>query len=257
MMTVNRKELFLEATADERWRTLDEVVEDLDLAGYWPYRLTEATKREHAREMIATLKFEETSPPQLAGMDKFVSLHQWRGADEPVRVYKQFGECTYEDLAEIVEHMDGVAADFRRFHSRLREAVALLGENPEEAADILLEELTESTMRLAWGEDKTLEDHRVIVAFGLLAYPPPVASFPPPKITSQRSGTVRRRSREKVRPTKRLHERFIHLLEDKTPYAQEEMGWYSVEFEEVLSAAAEDELGWTLDEYLQVAVEGR
>jgi hypothetical protein len=35
------------------------------------------------------------------------------------------------------------------------------------------------------------------------------------------------------------------------------MGWYSVEFEEVLSAAAEDEPGWTLDEYLQVAVEGR
>ena len=62
MMTVNRKELFLEATAGKRWRTLDEVVEDLDLAGYWPHRLTEATKRQHAREMIATLKFDATSP---------------------------------------------------------------------------------------------------------------------------------------------------------------------------------------------------
>ena len=112
-------------------------------------------------------------------------------------------------------------------------------------------------MRLAWGEDKTLEDRRMIVAFGLLAYPPPVSSFPPPKGTSQRPGAVRQRSRAKLLPTRRLYERFIHLLEDKTPYAQEEMGWYSVEFEEVLSAAAEDELGWTLDEYLQVAVEGR
>jgi hypothetical protein len=257
MMTVNRKELFLEATAGERWKTLDEVVEDLNQAGYWPNGLADTTKREHARKMIATLKFEETSPPQLAGMDKFVSLHQWRGADEPVRVYKQFGECTSEDLAEIVEHMDGVAADFRRFHSRLREAVALLGKNPDEAAAILLEELTESTMRLAWGEDKTLEDRRMIVAFGLLAYPPPVPSFPPSSGTSLRSGAVRKRSRAKLLPTRRLYERFIHLLEDKTPYAQEEMGWYSVEFEEVLSAAAEDELGWTLDEYLQVAVEGR
>src|ERR671920_661373 len=144
MMTVNRKELFLEATAGERWRTLDEVVEDLDQASYWPNGLADTTKREHAREMIATLKFEETFPPQLAGMDKFVSLHQWRGADEPVRVYKQLGYCTSKDLAEIVEHMDGVAADFRRFRSRLQEAVALLGKNPEEAADILLEELTES-----------------------------------------------------------------------------------------------------------------
>ena len=254
---MNRKELFLEATADERWRTLDEVVEDLDQAGYWPNGLADTTKREHARGMITTLKFEETFPPQLAGMDKFVSLHQWRGDDEPVRVYKQFGECTSEDLAEIVEHMDGVAADFRRFHRQPREAVTLLGENPEEAADILLRELTESTMRLAWGEDKTLEDRRVIVAFGLLAFPPPVSSFPPPKETSQRPGAVRRRSRAKLHPTRRLYERFIHLLEDKTPYAQEEMGWYSVEFEEVLSAAAEDEFGWTLDEYLQVAVEGR
>jgi hypothetical protein len=254
---MNRKELFLEATVGERWSTLDEVVEDLDLAGYWPHRLTDATKREHAREMIATLMFEATSPPQLAGMNKFVCLHQRRGADEPVRVYKQLGYCTSEELAEIVEHMDSQAADFRRFHSHLREAVALLGKNPEEAADILLEELTESTMRLAWGEDKTLEDRRMIVAFGLLAYPPPVPSFPPPNGTSQRSGAARKRSRAKLHPTRRLYERFIHLLEDKTPYAQEEIGWYSLEFEEVLIAAAEDEFGWTLDEYLQVAVEGR
>jgi hypothetical protein len=35
------------------------------------------------------------------------------------------------------------------------------------------------------------------------------------------------------------------------------MGWYSAEFEEVLSAAAEDEFGWTLDEYLQFAVDQR
>jgi hypothetical protein len=35
------------------------------------------------------------------------------------------------------------------------------------------------------------------------------------------------------------------------------MGWYSAEFEEVLIAAADDEFGWTLDEYLQEAVEGR
>jgi hypothetical protein len=97
----------------------------------------------------------------------------------------------------------------------------------------------------------------MIVAFGLLAYPPPVASFPPPNGTSQKPGAVRQRSRAKLNPTKRLYERFIHLLEDKTPYAAEEMGWYSSEFEEVLIAAAEDEFGWTLDEYLQVAVEER
>jgi hypothetical protein len=254
---VNRKELFLEATAGERWRTLDEVVEDLDLAGYWPYRLTDATKREHAREMIATLKFEAASPLQLAGMNTFVTLQQQRRVGNPVRVYKQFGACTFEELGEIIEHMDSVAADFRRFRSRLREAVALLGKSPDEAADILLEELTESTMRRAWGEDKTLEDRRMIVAFGLLSYPPPLSSYPPPKRTGQRSGSVRERSRAKLHPTRRLYERFIHLLEDKTPYDQEDMGWYSAEFEEVLSAAAEDEFGWTLDEYLQVAVERR
>ena len=254
---MNRKELFLEATAGERWKTLDEVVEDLDLAGYWPKGLADASKRELTREMIATLKFDATSPLQLVGTDTFVSLQREYGSGNLVRVYKQFGECTFEELAEIIEHMDGVAADFRRFRSRLQEAVTLLGENPEEAADILLQELTEITMRLAWGNDKTLEDRRMIVAFGLLAYPPPVPSFPPPNGTSQRPGTVTRRSREKVHPTKRLYERFIHLLEDKTPYAQEEIGWYSLEFEEVLIAAAEDEFGWTLDEYLQVAVEGR
>jgi hypothetical protein len=207
--------------------------------------------------MIATQKVDASSPLQLVGMNKFVSLHQRRGADEPVQVYKQIGDCTFEELGEVIKQMDSQAADFRRFHSRLREAVALLGENPEEAADILLDELTESTMRLAWGEDKTLEDRRMIVAFGLLAYPPPVSSFPPPNGTSQRPGAARKRSRAKLHPTRRLYERFIHLLEDKTPYAHEEMGWYSAEFEEVLSAAAEDELGWTLDEYLQVAVEGR
>jgi hypothetical protein len=257
MMTVNRKELFLEATAGKRWRTLDEVVEDLDLAGYWPHRLTEATKRQHAREMIATLKFDATSPLQLVGMDTFVSLQREYGSGNLVRVYKQFGECTFEDLDEIMVYRDIEVNTFREFRRQLREAVTLLGENPEEAADILLRELTERTMRLAWGEDKTLEDRRMIVAFGLLAYPPPVASFPPPNGTSQKPGAVRQRSRAKLLPTKRLYERFIHLLEDKTPYAQEEMGWYSSEFEEVLIAAAEDEFGWTLDEYLQVAVEGR
>jgi hypothetical protein len=256
MMTVNRKELFLKATAGKRWRTLDEVVEDLDQAGYWPNGLTDAIKREHAREMIATLKFEALSPPQLAGMNKFVSLHHRRGADEPVRVYKQLGYCTSDDLAEIVEHMDSKAVDFRRFHSRLREAVALLGKKPDEAADILLEELTESTMRLAWGNDKTREDRRMIVVFGLLSYPSPPSSAPP-KRTGQRSGSVRERSRAKLHPTRRVYERFIHLLEDKPPFHQEDMGWYSSEFEEVLLAAAEDEVGWTLDEYLQVAVEGR
>ena len=247
---MNRKELFLEATADERWRTLDEVVEDLDQAGYWPNGLADTTKREHARKMIATLKFEETSPPQLAGMDKFVSLHQWRGDDEPVRVYKQFGECTFEDLDEIIVHRDIEVTTFHHFRRQLREAVALLGENPEKAADILLEELTEITMRRAWGEDKTLEDRRMIVAFGLLSYPPP-------KGEGRRLDSVRERPRAKLRPTKRLYERFIHLLEDKPPFHQEEMGWYSSEFEEVLSAAAEDEFGWTLDEYLQFAVDQR
>ena len=111
-------------------------------------------------------------------------------------------------------------------------------------------------MRLAWGEDKTLEDRRMIVVFGLLSYPSPPSSASP-KRTGQRSGSVRERSRAKLHPTRRVYERFIHLLEDKTPFHQEEMGWYSAEFEEVLIAAAEDEFGWTLDEYLQVAVEGR
>jgi hypothetical protein len=257
MMTVNRKELFLEATAGERWKTLDEVVEDLDLAGYWPKGLADTTKRELTREMIATLKFDATSPLQLVGMDTFVSLQREYGSGNLVRVYKQFGECTFEDLDEIILNRDIEVATFREFRRQLREAVGLLGENPEEAADILLQELTESTMRLAWGEDKTLEDRRMIVAFGLLAYPPPVSSFRPPNGTSQRPGAVRQRSRAKLHPTRRLYERFNHLLEDKTPYAQEEIGWYSAEFEEVLIAAAEDEFGWTLDEYMQVAVEGR
>ena len=190
-------------------------------------------------------------------MDTFVSVQRECGSSTLVRVYKQFGECTFEDLDEIMVYRDIEVTTFREFRRQLREAVTLLGENPEEAADILLQELTERTMRLAWGEDKTLEDRRMIVAFGLLAYPPPVPSFPPPNGTSQGPGAVKQRSRAKLHPTRRLYERFIHLLEDKTPYAQEEMGWYSVEFEEVLIAAAEDEFGWTLDEYLQVAVEGR
>jgi len=139
---------------------------------------------------------------------------------------------------------------FREFRRQLREAVTLLGENPEEGADILLEELTEMTMRRAWGEDKTLEDRRMIVAFGLLAYPPP-------KGGGRGSGSVREKTRAKLRPTKRLYERFIHPLEEKSPFHQEEIGWYSAEFEEVLIAAAEDEFGWTLDEYLQFAVDQR
>jgi hypothetical protein len=254
---VNRRELFLTATADEQWRTLDEVVEALDLAGYWPHDLTDATKREHARQMIATLKFDATSPSQLVGMDMFVSLQQRRSDGNPVRVYKQFGECNYDELCEIIERMDVVEADFLRFRRRLWEAVVLLGKRPDEAADILLEELTENTMQLAWGEDKTLEDRRMIVAFGLLSYPHPASSYPPAKRTGQRSGSVRERNRAKLHPTKRLYERFIHLLEDKTPFDHQAMGWYSAEFEEVLSIAAEDEFGWTLDEYLQVVVERR
>jgi hypothetical protein len=247
---VNRKELFLKATAGERWRTLDEVVDNLDQAGYWPKGLADATKREHAREMIAILKFDATSPLQLVGMDTFVSLQRECGAGILVRVYKQFGGCTFEELDEIIAHKDIEVTTFREFRRQLREAVALLGENPEEAADVLLEELTESTMRRAWGEDKTLEDRRMIVAFGLLSYPPP-------KGAGQRSGSFREKTRAKLRPTKRLYERFIPLLEDKPPFHQEEMRWYSVEFEEVLSAAAEDEFGWTLDEYLQFAVDQR
>jgi hypothetical protein len=250
MMTVNRKELFLEATAGKRWKTLDEVVEDLDLAGYWPKGLADATKRKHVRGMIATLKFDASSPMQLVGMDTFVSLQRECGSSTLVRVYKQFGECTFEDLDEFMVYRDIEVTTFRELRRQLREAVTLLGENPEEAADILLEELTESTMRLAWGEDKTLEDRRMIVAFGLLSYPPP-------KGASWGSGSVREKTRAKLRPTKRLYERFIHLLEDKPPFHQEEMGWYSAEFEEVLIAAAEDEFGWTLDEYLQFAVDQR
>src|SRR5829696_4283290 len=203
MMTVNRKELFLEATAGKRWRTLDEVVEDLDLAGYWPHRLTEATKRQHAREMIATLKFDTTSPLQLVGMDTFVSVQRECGSSTLVRVYKQFRECTFEELDEIMVYRDIEVTTFREFRRQLREAVGLLGENPEEAADILLEELTESTMRLAWGEDKTLEDRRMIVVFGLLSYPSPPSSASP-KRTGQRSGSVRERSRAKLHPTRRV-----------------------------------------------------
>ena len=83
---MNRKKLFLEATAGKRWKTLDEVVEDLDLAGYWPKGLADATKRELAREMIATLKFDTTSPLQLVGMDTFVSVQRECGSSTLVRV---------------------------------------------------------------------------------------------------------------------------------------------------------------------------
>jgi hypothetical protein len=250
MMTVNRKELFLEATTGERWRTLDEVVEDLDLAGYWPYHLTDATKREHVREMIATLKFSAASPPQLAGMNKFVSLQQRRSAGAPIRVYKQFGECTLEELDEIIKQSGASEACFRRFRRRLREAAALLEKSPRKAAGILLEELTESTMQRAWGEDKTLEDRRTIVACGLLLYLSQEG-------TDQRLGSVREKSRAHLRPTNRLHEGFIHLLESKLLYYQEEMRWYSAEFADVLNAAAKVEFGWTLDEHLGFTVEGR
>jgi len=40
---------------------------------------------------------------------------------------------------------------------------------------------------------------------------------------------MRERSRARLHSTRRLCERFIHLLEDKTPCAQEEMGWPSSE----------------------------
>ena len=165
---------FLKATGGSDWKTLEALVADLDLAGYWkgePER-SPVEKRRHVRKMLATLIFREAAPTSrasggssLARRHVFVSTIKAGDSGELVRVYKQFFNLTLAELQDIFEDEEASRAYRTKQAARGRGLAKAYLELDEEAAAgaLLLEELTEETMRRAWPGVGPAERRRIVL----------------------------------------------------------------------------------------------
>lgn len=170
---------FLKSTGGNSWKTLEELVADLDRAGYWkgePERSL-VEKRGHARKMLATLVFREaasqedprSSDPPPVGRHVFVSTLKASDSGELVRAYKQVFNLTSEELQEILEDEEANRAYHTKRAARNKAlAEGSLEEDKEvDAAALLLDELAEKTMRRAWPEASPAERRRIVLAASL------------------------------------------------------------------------------------------
>jgi hypothetical protein len=149
-MKVTKRHEFLRATDSGDWRTLEEIVETLDRADYWRNQQhPKMDKREHVRLMIATLFFRKDAPrPKddpsdrtLVGLHMFVSTVRANKKGALRRVYKPLINLTFAEVKEIAEQHEALDAYYEHRSSTARDALS--------AADFLIEELTEETMRRA------------------------------------------------------------------------------------------------------------
>jgi hypothetical protein len=156
---LSKRTKFLKATGGNDWKTLEQLVADLDRAGYWKGepKKNPLEKRRHVRKMFATLVFQEATPSKEASKGSsagarhvFVSAIKANDSGELVRVYKQFFKLTSEELQDILEDkVAGQAYRMERVAQGRGLAKARLEED-EEADTLLLEELAEKTMERAW-----------------------------------------------------------------------------------------------------------
>lgn len=158
---------FLKATGEAHWKTLEELVTDLDHAGYWkgePER-SPVQKRRHVRKMLATLIFRGAPLPGSNARHVFVSTIRSGDRGESVRVYKQFFNLTSEELRNILEDEEANQAYRTKRATRGKEVVKayLDGEDADNGA-LLLEELTEGTMQRAWPGASSDERRRIVFA---------------------------------------------------------------------------------------------
>jgi hypothetical protein len=172
---LSRQIQFLKATGGSGWKTLEALMADLDLAGYWkgePER-SPVEKRRHVRKMLATLIFREAVPrskvsggTSLARRHVFVSTIKAGDSGELVRVYKQFFNLTLAELQDIFEDEEASHA-YRTKHAARGRGLAKAYLELDEEADagaLLLEELTEETMRQAWTGAGPAERRRIVLA---------------------------------------------------------------------------------------------
>ncbi len=165
---------FLKATGGGDWKTLEELVADLDRAGYWegePER-SPAEKRRHVRKMLASLILRGATPPRpkASGDPSFVRKHIFvstmkvgdRG--EPVRVYKQVFNLTLEELRNILEDEEAGRAYRAKQAAWGKGFAEAYLERDEQAGALLLEELAEETMRRAWPEASIAQRRRIVLA---------------------------------------------------------------------------------------------
>ncbi len=167
---------FLKATGGDGWKTLEALVADLDRAGYWkgePER-SSVEKRRHVRKMLVTLVFHRAITPHPKTGDVpsllknyiFVSVMKVGDSGELVRVYKQFFNLTSEELRNILEDEEANRAYHPKWATRGRGLPKALLEGDQEldAEALLLEELTEETIRQAWPGASLVERRRVVLA---------------------------------------------------------------------------------------------
>ena len=163
---------FLKATRGAGWKALEELMTDLDRAGYWkgePER-SPVQKRRHVRKMLATLVFRGAALPRSkvsdgpspAGRHVFVSTMRTGVHGESVRVYKQFFNLTPEELQNTLEDEE---ADHVKRATWDREPVkAYLDREEADDGALLLEELTEGTMQRAWPGASPVERRQIVLA---------------------------------------------------------------------------------------------
>jgi hypothetical protein len=98
---------FVAGVTSATWRTQDELVEDLEKAGYWDEPLSPADKRRHFREMV--LHLWEQYGHEGSGGELRVLASRLAGTDEGGlrRVYKLAACLTPEDAEQLVDgHAD-------------------------------------------------------------------------------------------------------------------------------------------------------
>ena len=172
---MSKRTKFLKATRGNDWKTLEELIADLDRAGYWKGEPEKSPleKRRHVRKMLATLVFQEASPSKEASEGSssaarhvFVSAIKANDSGELARVYKQFFKLTSEELQDILEAKEVDQAYQMKLVARGRGlAKAYLEEDWEEADTLLIKELAEKTMEQAWpGVDPTGRRRIVLAA---------------------------------------------------------------------------------------------
>jgi len=164
----------LKITRGNGWKTLEALVMDLDRAGYWkgePER-SPVQKRRHVRKMLATLVFREdairprvSDGPSRVGKHVFVSTMKAGDSGELVRVYKQVFDLTSGELRNIFEDEQASHAHRTKQAARELAKACLKGdETVEDVGALLLEELTEESMRRAWPGANSAGRRRIALA---------------------------------------------------------------------------------------------
>lgn len=161
---MTKREEFVRATDSEDWRTLEEIAQALDWAGYWRDQLPEGDKQKHVLEMIIRGLHKEGAPGlyDVANNRLTVDQHAFAFAfmanesGEVVPLYKPIRNLTFSEVEEMAEQHKALDA---YDEERLSDAKYALS-----VAEDLLEELSEETMSRAWPGVSHHERRRIVQA---------------------------------------------------------------------------------------------